>query len=229
MAFVNPNKPSGLSPVATLSGSDWTGKGRVYCIPSTESTYNYFPGDLVGLQSGAGGDSNGIPYIALCQAGTNTLNTGAANGTAVGVIQSIGTSASGPWINPNNLATTYAPITKLVNYYAYVLDDPNIIYEIQEGSSTASTNLTGATGCGFNAQIAIPSASTTAAPTNYVSQMYLDNHVAPAATIYFNLKILQFVQRADNHFVTSPATGGGAQKWWVLINNHQYRAGVTGA
>ena len=28
MAFVNPNKPSGLSPIATLSGSDWTGKGR---------------------------------------------------------------------------------------------------------------------------------------------------------------------------------------------------------
>jgi hypothetical protein len=30
----------------------------------------------------------------------------------------------------------------------------------------------------------------------------------------------------DNAFVTSPATGGGAQKWWVLINNHYYRTGI---
>ena len=124
MAFVNPNKPAGLAPVATLSGSNWTGKGRMYCIPSTDSTYNYFPGDLVSHASGGGSDANGIPYISLTAAGS----------AAVGVIQAIGTIATGgPYINPNNLSLTYAPITKTQNYYAYVLDDPNIIFEVQEG------------------------------------------------------------------------------------------------
>src|SRR5271170_2198576 len=102
MAFVNPNKPSGLSPVATLSGSNWTGKGRMYAIPTSDSTYNYFPGDLVSLAGAAGGDVNGLPLITMCAAGA----------TAVGVIQAVGTNPQGgPFVNPNNLATIFAPVT----------------------------------------------------------------------------------------------------------------------
>src|SRR5271168_1009357 len=120
MAFTNPNKPSGLSPVATLSGSDWTGKGRMYAIPTSDSTYNYFPGDVVALAAAGGGDVNGLPLITMATAGGNFT---------VGVIQAIGTNPQGgPYINPNNLSTTFAPITKLQTYYAYVLDDPNIIF-----------------------------------------------------------------------------------------------------
>jgi hypothetical protein len=218
MAFVNPNKPSGLSPVATLSGSDWTGKGRWYAIPTTDSTYNYFPGDLVALVGGgsAGGDTaTGLPYVSMCAAGA----------TALGVIQAVGIYPSGPAIDPNNLSRTYAPLTKSVTYYAFVLDDPNIVYEIQEGGT--GTNLTASSACGRNANILLGAAATASAPGVYVSQTTLTDTAAPSTSSTLNLKIIAFAQRPDNHFVTTPSTGGGSQKWWVLINNHAYRAGIT--
>jgi len=216
MAFTNPNKPSGLSPVATLSGSDWTGKGRMYAIPTTDTTNNYFPGDLVSLVAGgAGGDVFGLPLISLTAAGA----------AAVGVIQAVGTVAQGgPYINPNDLSKTFAPLTKTVTYYAFVLDDPNIIWEIQEGG--AGTNLTTAV-IGRNANILLGAASTAANPGVFVSQTVMTDTAAPATTATLNLKILSLAQRPDNHFVTSPSTGGGGQKWWVLINNHSYRTGIV--
>ncbi len=222
MAFVNPNKPAGLSLKGGLLGYNWTGKGHLYCIPSTDSTYNYFQGDLVSLTAG-GGDTNGIPYISLTAAGA----------AAVGVIQAVGASpalalaaVAGPYIDPNNLSLVYAPITKTKNYYALVIDDPFAVFEIQEGSSTATTNLTAAA-VSLNANIALAAASTNATVTSVYSQTYLDNHTAPTTTSTFNLKILRLTQRIDNHFVTSPPTGGGYQKWDVMINNHQFRGGVT--
>lgn len=211
MAFINPNKPSGLSPIATLSGSDWTGKGRWYSIPASDSTYNYFPGDLVSRV--AGGDVNGIPNVSMTTAGS----------TAVGVIQAIGTNPYGPPINPNNLTQIYAPVTKTVPYYAFVLDDPNIIFEIQEASG--NTNLT-ASIIGYNANILLGSAATAANPGVYVSQTTMASAAAPTTTSTLNLKIISLAQRPDNHFITSPTTSG-SQKWWVLINNHSYRAGIT--
>lgn len=223
MAFVNPNKPVGLALKGGLQGSNWTGKGHVYCILSTEATYNYFPGDLVALQ--AGGDTNGIPTIAMCAAGA----------TAVGVIMAVGLSpalslaaGAGPYINPNNLGINYAPITKTANYYALVCDDPYAVYEIQEASSTATTNLT-TSAVGLNANIHLGSQATATAGnvTTYLSSTYLDNHTAPTTTSTFNLRILRLTQRIDNHFVTTPSTGGGYQKWDVMINNHQYAGGTT--
>jgi hypothetical protein len=210
MAFTNPNKPSGLSPVATLSGSDWTGKGRMYAIPTSDSTYNYFPGDVVSLAAAAGGDVWGLPLITMCTAGS----------TAVGVIQAVGVNPQGgPYINPNNLALTYAPITKTQTYYAFVLDDPMIIYEVQEGG--AGTNLTTAV-VGLNANLLLGAAATAATPGVYVSQTTMTNNAAPTTTATLNFHIISLAQRPDNHFVTSPATGGGGQKWWVTLQNNQY-------
>lgn len=212
MAFVNPNKPAGLSPVASLGGSDWTAKGRMYAIPTTDTTYNYFPGDLVATIGG--GDVNGLPLISQCAAGA----------AAVGVIMAVGTSPQGgPYINPNNLSLNYAPITKTQTYYAYVIDDPDQIYEIQEGGT--GTNLTTSV-VGLNANIVLGAIATAATPTGYLSGTTLSNNTAPATTSTYNLKILALAQRPDNHFVTNPTTNG-YQKWWVLINNHQYRGGVT--
>lgn len=213
MAFVNQNKLSGLSLVSSISSSNLTGKGRMYSIPTSDSTYNYFPGDLVALAGG--GDANGLPNVALCAAGA----------TAVGVIQAIGTNpVGGPYINPNNLALTYAPITKTVPYYAFVLDDPELIWEIQEVGT--GTNLT-ATAVGLNANLLLGAASTAATPTNYLSQTGITDTAAPTTTSTLNFQIVSFAQRVDNHFVTSPATGGGYQKWWVRINNHAFSAGIT--
>jgi hypothetical protein len=188
----------------------------MYAIPTSDTTNNYFPGDLVALVAGgAGGEVNGLPLITLCAAGA----------TAVGVIQAVGLSPQGgPYVNPNDLSKIFAPLTKTAVYYAYVLDDPNIIWEIQEGG--AGTNLTTAV-IGRNANILLGAASTAATPGVFVSQTVMTDTAAPTTTNTLNLKILSLAQRPDNHFVTSPATGGGGQKWWVLINNHAYRSGIT--
>src|SRR5476651_819305 len=98
MAFVNPNKPAGLAPKGNLLGSNWDSKGHVYCIPSTDATYNYFIGDLVSLTAG-GGDANGIPYIALTAAGAAAVGVIVAVGMAPALALAAG---AGPYINPND-------------------------------------------------------------------------------------------------------------------------------
>lgn len=208
--MANSSKPSGLSPIKTLSGSEWTGKGNMYYIDPTD-TNPYYPGDLVAL-SGSGDPTRGVPGITL----------GTAGATAVGVIQSVGINADGgPYINPNDLSKTSRPTgAQSIAYYAFVLDDPNIIFEIQESGS--GTNLA-ATAIGLNANIVYATPATGVAVSGTTM-----NNVGTAATSTLNLKIFGFQRRSDNVFVTSPSTGGGAQKWLVLINNHQYRTGITG-
>ena len=216
MAFVNPNKPSGLSPVRYLNGAKYDGKGQMYCVLAAD-TNAYYPGDLV-TPSASGGDSNGVPAVTLATAGN----------VAVGVIVAIGTlygtgylPPGGPYINALNLNVVSRPSgAQTSNYYALVSDDPNIIYEIQEGGS--GTNLTTAA-INNNANIlyAAPATGVNVSGTTL-------NNASVTTTSTLNLKILRLVQRIDNHFLTSPATGGAAQKWEVIINSHVYRAGTTG-
>lgn len=211
MAFVNPNKPAGLSPIKYLSGANYDGKGQLYSILAA-NTSPFYVGDLVDLA--IGGDALGIPAINLATAGS---------AFHIGVIVAIGTvPAGGPYINVANMGSTINRPTgaQPQNYYALVSDDPNIIYEIQEGG--VGTNLTTAV-CNLNANIlyAAPAAGV------FVSGTQITNTAAPTTTNTLDLKILRLAQRIDNHFVTNPATGGGAQKWEVVINNHQLRAGTT--
>ncbi len=216
MAFVNPNKLTGLSLVTSLASAPVSGRGRIYSIPTSDSTYNYFQNDLVGF-TGAG-DVNGLPNVIMTAAGAS----------AVGVIQAIGTNAQGgPYINPNNLASIYAPITKAVAYYAFVLDDPMLLFEIQEVGT--GTNIA-ATSIGANANILLDATATgTPLTTQAYSRTGMTDTAAPTTTSTLNLNIISLAQRPDNHFVTSPATGGGYQKFWVRINNHFYSTGTTAA
>jgi hypothetical protein len=206
MAFVNPNKPAGLSPIKYLSGANYDGKGQLYSILAAV-TSAFYVGDLVDLA--AGGDSNGIPAIALATAGSLFH---------VGVIVAIGAvPQGGPYINVANMGSTINRPSgaQPQNYYALVSDDPNIIYEIQEGGT--GTNLAPGTFTGnTNILYAAPAAGV------FVSGTTLQNNPAPTTTATLDLKVLRLAQRIDNHFVTNPATGGGAQKWEVLINNHQF-------
>jgi hypothetical protein len=213
MAIVNPNKPAGLSPVAYLNGANYTGKGRLYSILAA-NTNPFFVGDLVVPVAGGGAtaaDSKGIPAITLATAGN----------PSIGAIVAVGTIADGgPYANPANLNQNFRPTgAQTINYYALVEDDPNVIYEIQEGG--AGTNLT-SNAVQRNANIVYAAPATGVV----VSGTQLDNGTV-AVTATLNLKILSFARRPmDNAFTTSPPTGGGAQKWWVLINNHYYRTGI---
>ncbi len=196
----NVNKVSGLTPVSYLNGADWDGRGNVYSVLTTEANLLSI-GDPVKL--GGTADANGVPNVVQATAGA----------TAVGVLLGIGTNPNGPYVNPNNLDLNQAPATKTATYYALVADDPNIIFEIQEG------------GAGSNLAITDVSANTNfvaaaAATGTRVSGFYLDNN-AINTTATLNLKILRLAPRAGNAL-------GQYAKWWVLLNNHSFRTGVAG-
>ena len=183
-----------------MNGADWDGRGSVYSIPTTEGNL-LSVGDPMKLNGSA--DAKGVPGVIQATAAA----------TAVGVLLAVGTNPNGPFINPADLSVTQAPATKAVVYYALVADDPNIIFEIQEGG--AGSNLTAAS-VGQNTDWVAAAAAT----GTFVSGFYLDNN-ALNTTSTLNLKILRLAPRVDNAL-------GQYAKWWCLINNHSFRTGVTG-
>lgn len=198
----NTSKISGLTPVKYLSGADWDGRATPYSVATAEGNILSI-GDPVKL-SGTG-DAFGIPGVVQATAGA----------AAVGVIVGIGTNRRGPFIDPNNLTLIQAPATKLVTYYALVVDDPFVIFEVQEGG--AGTALA-ATDIGQNIDFLAAAPGTGVR----VSQFTIDNN-AHDTTSTRNCRLFSLAQypEGQNSF-------GAFAKWWVLINNHQYKAGVTG-
>lgn len=233
--FNNPSKPAGLSPVASIlaSAMGFNGQGTLYAIAPGD-TGGFWPGDLVvpgttaGTTFGVGFDPNGIPIITKYVAGsTNPL---------VGVVQAVGIDPTGSqFINPNILGgaaanypfagpggANYRPAAaQSVYFYALVIDDPFVVYEIQEGG--AGTNLTNApVHWNFDVVVANPATIGVTAQSGTVL-----NNASGNTTATLPLRLRSLVQRPDNGFTTVPATGGGGQKWLVTLNNHILRAGVV--
>jgi len=196
----NISKPTGLAPVRYLNGAKWTGQGNLYYIAAAYATAIY-PGDPVTL-SGDGHPTLGIPGIQI----------GVAGSTCVGVAVAFGTIAEGAYVNPSDLTQTAAPASKGGKaYYALVVDDPNVIFEIQEtGTALTSADI------GLNANFLIAAPGT----GGVYSGTQLDNSTK-ATTATLNLKLLGLARRSDNAF-------GTAAKWHVLLNNHAFRTGVAG-
>lgn len=201
--MANANRPSGLSPVRYLNAGRWTGGGRAYCIPSTDSTNAYAIGDPVKLAGSA--DAAGVPTVVL----------GTAGAAVVGVIVGMGGIKYGSgYYDPTNLNTILIPQTKAQNYYVLVEDDPNVIFRIQEIG----------TGTQFVAADVSLNANFIAGTNNgYVSGFLLDNSTE-ATTSTLNCRLLGLSQMPG---VTN--VFGAYAKWDVLLINHYYRAGVTGA
>lgn len=199
--MANPNRVAGLSPVTYLNGAPWTGGGRMYCIPSTD-TNAYAVGDPVVFAGSA--DTNGVATVILATAGsTNTITGAVVSGAG-------GTVFAGNYGIPQE-SPVVIPATKTRAYYVLIADDPNIVFEVQEIST--GTFFT-ATEIGLNCSLA--------AGTNngYVSGWVLDN-ATEATTAALQMKLLQLAPRVDNAF-------GQYAKFWCLINNHSFRAGTTG-
>lgn len=197
--MANVTRIAGLSPVQYLNGAPWNGQARLYYIDSTD-TNAFAVGDPVVLSGSA--DTNGVPSITLASAGSSNTVTGAL----VGMGDYEGTIAKVS--NPNSIIL---PATKTISYYAMVADDPNIIFQIQEGGT--ATALTAAA-VGTNASLL------TGTNNAYVSGWTFDNNTV-ATTVALQLKLLGLVRKSDNAF-------GQYAKWLVKINNHTYAAATTG-
>jgi len=199
--MANANRPSGFSPVQYLNGSPWNGQARIYSIAAAYATALYI-GDPV--KSSGTSDANGVPGIIL----------GAATGALRGVIVGLG-SAEGLIANPKNLDITYRPAAaQSTDWYAMVVDDPDVLFEVQEhanGTALAATEI------GLNTISVIGTGS------GFVSgwEVASATDATPATTATLQLKLMGLVRRQQNAF-------GAYAKHLVKINVHELGTG-TGA
>ena len=197
----NSNRPSGFTPHSYLNGAPWNGQGRVYCIPAAATTAFYVGDPVI---SGGSADTFGTPTIAL----------GAVTGGLRGVIVGIGAS---PTVlgNPGNVDIIYRPSgAQPKDMYALVVDDPNVLFEIQEASGAAQT---AATDIGLNTQ------AVAAAGNGFISGWTLASVTAftPVVTATIQLRLMGLDRVVGNGF-------GAYAKHIVKINVHELGTG-TGA
>lgn len=188
--MANLDRPAGFKPVKTLSGSPWNGKANIYYIPATDATATFI-GDAV-ISAGSA-DATGM-YPTVKQA--------AAGETIRGVIIGFGLD---PYvmINSDNLNMKYRAASTAM--YCLVVDDPTVIFEIQEDSDANSIT---AAMVGLSTDIVVGTGSTTTGK----SAMELDS--SDTATAAGQCKILRAVNRPDNAL-------GDYCKWEVLIIEHE--------
>jgi len=188
----NISKINGFRPVKDLVGNPWNGKVRTYAVPASDGTA-LFVGDLVKLAGTA--DANGIPGITQA----------AASNACVGVVVGFAPNFANLNAAPYRLASTLS--------YAFVCDDPNVLFEAQEDGVTDPLEMVDV---GLNVNFVVGAGSTTTGQ----SGMQIDSDTeATGATL--PLKLMQPKQSPDNELV---AAGQEFTRWIVKINNHQLAA-----
>lgn len=197
--MANANRPSGFSPVQYLNGSPWNGQARIYSIAAAYATALYI-GDPV--KSSGTADANGVPGIIL----------GATTGALRGVIVGLG-SAEGLIANPKNLDITYRPAAaQATDWYAMVVDDPQVLFEVQENANGTALAAT---------EIGLNTISVSGTGSGFVSGWMLASatDATPAATATLQLKLMGLVRRQQNAF-------GAYAKHHVKINVHELGTGT---
>lgn len=189
--MANANRPSGFTPVQYLNGAPWNGQARLYSIAAAYATALYIGDPVISAGSAS---ATGIPTIAL----------GATTGALRGVIVGLGTQ-EGLLANPSNLDITYRPAAATTNdWFAMVVDDPNVLFSIQEesnGTQIAATEIglntisKSGTGNGFVSGWMLPSVTGATPNTTATLQLRLMGLVrAPAGTNAFGAYAKHLVQ-----------------------------------
>lgn len=199
--MANANRPCGFIPVQYLNGAPWNGQARTYSIPAAYATALYIGDPVI---SGGSADVNGVPTVAL----------GAATGALRGVIVGIGQGETGiaNIVNPNII---YRPgATQAADWFCLVVDDPNVLFEIQENAGTQQLAAT---------EIGLNTVPILAAGNGFVSGWTLASYTdaTPATTATLQLRLMGLVRRQQNAF-------GAYAKHLVQINVHELAHG-TGA
>lgn len=191
--MANLDSPSGARPVAHRSGAPYNGAFRVYSTATGDGTALMI-GDFVKL-AGTGQTINGRVLQDVTRAATGDVITGVVVGVKPDTQESLRYRA----------ASTQREV--------YVADDPELLFEIQEGSS--GTALT-ANDIGLNIDFVVASGSTATALSG--TQL---NNATEATTNTLDLHLVAPVKREDNAI-------GYSCKWLVTINRHQYANQVAG-
>lgn len=198
----NINAPRGLVPSRYLDGSSWNGATNMYYIPSTDTSM-YSPGDMV--KSVALSDGNGVMGIQKA-AGADAIR-----GVVVGFLQSppYGVSLLAPTLD---LTLQNIPATKTKAYYALVVDDPTVIFEVMDDGLNILT------GTAVNKNASMTVANPTAPAQNSATVL---STASVDVTAALSWRIMGLVQRDDNTF-------GQYARWLVRPNQHELRGDTAG-
>lgn len=194
--------PRGFVPVRYLNGAAWNGAANIYYIPSTD-TNQYSPGDAVVSANTA--DVNGIPAV------TKATGTATVRGVIVGVQVTL-------YNNPSiqgydiDLTTQAIPAAKTKGYYVLVVDDPQVLFQIQDDGLNALT----ASAVGQNASFTVVNPT---APQQNSASVLASGTVATTASL--NLKIMSLMQQPNNAF-------GVNANWVVKFNQHELQGNTAG-
>ena len=197
--MANANRPSGFTPRAYLNGAPWNGQARIYSIAAAYATALYV-GDPV--KSSGTSDANGVQGIVL----------GSTIGGLRGVIVGLGTSETAV-CNPGNVDISYRPgAAQSKDWYAMVVDDPQVLFEIQENSNTTQIAAT---------EIGLNTISLSGTGNGYSSGWQLPSvtDATPAVTATLQLKLMGLSRSLDNGF-------GAYAKHLVQINVHELAHGT---
>ena len=190
--MANVDRTRGLRPVKYQSGAPWNGQVNEYVVLSGE-TSGIFIGDLVVLDGGA--DALGRPGVQALQ---DTVS-----GPTIGVV--VGFAA-----NPNNLnisGSFRGSNATTDNRLVFVVDDPNVIFEIQADSAMDFADV------GYYADITV---SIVGSATTGLSGMELDaSSVVTSADRL--LLLIQASTMADNE------VSNDSGKWLVKINPRKHQ------
>jgi hypothetical protein len=217
--MANINAPFGLRPSHYLNGANWSGKARRYYVPSTDSTYAYYIGDLVSPVAN-GNLLNGCPGVELTHHSGgrgNAWTTGDA--ASCGVIVGIGSAVATPMgsiaqaSDPTNLSIVYAPVTKAHDYYLWVVDDPMVVFEVMVDTIAYTS---------FNKTAPFYVAAAPTAPVCQSASYAVGS--SPQTGSGYPLRFLGAPNRIDN----SLASPGTYAVMHCLINNHCYGSAVAG-
>ena len=170
--MANSDKPNGLTPIGTLSGSDYHGKMRKVAFAAGDAVAAYV-GDLVKL-TGTVDATGKIPVVAQSAAGD----------ASIGVLVSLDFDAS----DEGGLMT---PLTRAASTArtGQVLFGQDVLYKIQEDSDSNAIEITEA---GLNCNIIVGTASNVTG-----SGMELDSTSA-AGTNTLNMRLHHVFDSPDN-------------------------------
>lgn len=183
----------GLKPVRMFDGSPWNGKMTKYY---KSASVILGIGDPVVLAGSAHTD------------GTATIDRAAAgSGTITGVFMGMDPVLTD--LSKRGMAAADAG-------YCYVVDDPNVIFQIEEDGDTTPV---AATDVGEFADLATVGNANT---TTWISTVQLDSS---SAADQDQLRIMGLSQIVGNAIMTDTSSTKGI--WDVMINEHTYKAAQT--
>ena len=195
--MANNDTPLGLVPIRHSNGAPYNGAYSEYYIASDYSTA-LGVGDPVVIM----GTSNSAAYKGNAPGTLPTINkaTAASTNRITGVIVGFN-------LLPTDLSKTYNAVD--TERIAYVADDPDLVFEIQEDSDTSTLT---ADAVGGSASLVFTHSVST---TSGKSGVELDSSTLHATNV-LQLRVMRLINRVDNEI-------GDNAKWEVTINLHTQR------